>query len=136
MTRTTMTALAALALATAPATAAVTWDTNDDGSVNAEEFVSGYSEGEAFNRFDDDDDNRLTPEEVGLEEPDAVFEAADANDDGVLSQAEVGGWTFGEYDVDADEELSEEEMAEYEADEEAMRTPLDDLSEPGPKYSQ
>lgn len=136
MTRITLTALATIALAAAPA-AAVTWDTNDDGSVNAEEFVSGYTNASAFDRFDDNDDDRLTPAEVGLADgPDAVFRAADDNKDGVLSRSEVAGTTFDRYDENRDRMLDATEMERYEADEEAMRTPLDDITEPGPKVSQ
>jgi Ca2+-binding EF-hand superfamily protein len=137
MTRKSLLAAAALALAAGPAGAAVTWDTDDDGSVNAQEFVKGYRSAEAFNRFDDDDDSALTPNELGLSEPDAVFRAADENGDGELTQREISSMTFMSYDEDASGALEGDEVSRLESDVETGETPLlDDIGEAGPDYSQ
>ena len=137
MTRKSLLAATALALAAGPAGAAATWDTNDDGSVNAREFVEGYKSPEVFNRFDDDDDSALTPEELGLSEPDAVFREADENGDGELTQREISSMTFMSYDEDASGALEDDEVSRLESDVETGETPLlDDISEAGPDYSQ
>lgn len=115
MTRLTTTIAATAALIAAPA-AAMTWDTNDDGSVDAREFVSGYANAATFDRFDDDGNGALTPQEVGLTRPDAVFLAADANHDGTLSMAEIGGGTFRSYDRDRNALIDRREMEAYERD--------------------
>lgn len=52
---------------------AVTWDTNDDGSVDAEMFASGNAPSMTFDRFDDNGDGAISPAEVGLTRPDRIF---------------------------------------------------------------
>ncbi len=116
------TAIAAmLGLAAAPALA-VTWDDNDDGQVNAGEFVSGYTAANTFDRYDDDGNGALSPAEVGLSEPDRVFEMADLDDSGALDRAELTVGAFATYDTDRDRMLSAEEMSVFDADREAGRS--------------
>lgn len=117
MKRITTLLTAATALAAAPAFAAMTWDTNDDGAVDAREFTDGQVAASTFERFDDDNDGALTPEEVGLDAPDRHFMQADVDGDGALSEQELGVGTFDFYDTDDDRAISEDEMAEYRADE-------------------
>jgi len=125
--------LTAIALGFGPAQA-VTWDTNDDGSVNAEEFVRGHAGSSTFQRFDDNNDNVITPAEVGLENPDEVFMKADENDDGQLNREELGMAAFMSYDTDLDMSLDTEEWDAFERDQSIRETPFGGPGLPaGPK---
>jgi len=103
--------IAAAGLAATPAMS-VTWDTDDDGTINPQEFAEGMTAANTFDRFDDDNDNVLTPEEVGLGEPDEAFRRLDTNNDGVLSEAELNVGLFATYDTDESGEIDVDEMAE------------------------
>lgn len=90
---------------------AVTWDTNDDGSVDAEEFAKGDVASVTFDGFDDDGDGAISPAEVGLTEPDEIFMAGDGEGDGLPVRGELSAATFVSYDRDRDEALDEDEWS-------------------------
>lgn len=123
MTRLFVTILASAALA-GTAAHAVTWDTNDDGTVDAAEFAKGNSAALTFDRFDDNDDGAITPREVGLTEPDEVFLAADNNGDGALTPSELTEGTFNTYDRNNDGSLDTEEMKIFEYEESIRQNPF------------
>ncbi len=121
MTRMTSAIAVATALLTTGAVAAMEFDTNDDGQVDAREFLEGDVAASTFDRFDDNDDSVLIPEELGLSEPNAAFLQADANNDGRLNEREVGLDVFGYYDTNFDSMLNPREMSEYDDDVELGR---------------
>lgn len=118
---TSMAAVLALGVNTA---FAVTWDTNDDGAVDAEEFAKGNIASITFDRFDDNGDGAISPAEVGLTEPDEIFMAGDNNGDGLLTRAELSAATFGSYDRNRDEVLDEEEWSIFEQEERVRSRPF------------
>jgi len=130
----TIFAIAAAALTATPALAA-NWDTNDDGSVSSEEFRSGYVSASAFDRFDDDDNGVLSPEELGLSEPTPLFNDSDANNNGTIEPDEAGRALFVSYDEDENESLDSDEFAAYEEDEANEETMLDDITDRGPQVN-
>jgi len=107
--------IAAFGLVAAPV-AAVTWDTDDDGTINPEEFAEGNATASEFDRFDDNNDNVLTPDEVGLGEPDEAFGSLDTDRDGVLRRRELDLGLFGSYDLDGDRMLDVNELMDSQQD--------------------
>lgn len=130
MKRFMISAATALALGASPAVAHV-WDTNDDGSIDAEEFVKGNLSAATFERFDDNGDDAISFEEVGLDSPDAVFRAGDDNGDGVLTREELSVATFYSYDVNDNDVLEAEEIELFERDERIRSMPF---GGPGPNH--
>lgn len=123
MTRFFTLAIASFALGSVSAHA-LTWDTNDDGKVDAVEFATGNTAAATFNRFDDNDDGAISPAEVGLNEPDAVFERADDDSDGFLTKDELTMATFLSYDRDQSGGLEESEMSTYEYEQDIRSNPF------------
>jgi len=116
MKRITTLIAATAALAAGPALAATSFDTNDDGTVDAKEFLEGDVAAATFDRFDDDNNGVVTPEELGLDGPTFRFMLADVNNDGALSESELGSTTFVYYDKNNDAKLSENEMETFRAE--------------------
>lgn len=130
MIRVPLYALAAVVGLGVSVASATTWDTNDDGSVDAKEFATGNSAAVTFDRFDDDGNGVITPNEVGLSKPDEIFERADNNSDGALSRTELSEATFASYDRDQDGMLRDDEWRRFEYDEGRRNNPFADWQAP------
>ena len=103
---------------------AVSWDTNDDGKVDAKEFATGNISDNTFTRFDDNGDGTITPNEVGLDSPDDAFRRADDNGDGYLTKEELTLGTFYSYDGNVDGILDAEEFERYQYEQEVRSKPF------------
>ena len=101
MTRKTLAMLAATTmLGAGSAMAATAWDKNEDGVVDAHEFIQAKGSAETFERLDANADGSLSPAEMGVARTAHVFLVADIDGDGALTRRELDGVTFYLYDAD------------------------------------
>ncbi|SFI41159.1 EF-hand domain-containing protein [Jannaschia pohangensis] len=109
-------ALFAIALA-GPALAVAQWDVDADGTLNPEEFVSGFASMATFSKFDVDSSGTLdaTEWDSGLTEI-GEYGNMDLNGDGVVDEAEYNALLFNRYDTNGSGTIETEEMAQVEAD--------------------
>lgn len=90
-------------------------DADDDGQVSTAEFEEFLDDVDAFDRYDDNDDDVLSQEEY-REAVDAeisgvdYFRGFDRDNTGGLSESEFADGLFGIYDADGSGGLSEDEF--------------------------
>lgn len=107
----------AFALSVGSAMAQASWDQNADGSLDPQEFVSGFGALDKFSTFDADGSVQLDQAEwdTGLGDV-GEYANMDLNGDGGVDEAEFNALLFNRYDGDGSGTLDAEEIAMVEAD--------------------
>lgn len=100
-----------------PAAAQTNWDTDGDGALGAQEFVTGFTTMATFPSFDADGGGLLDEAEwnAGLT-PIGDYANMDLNGDGGVDEGEYNALIFNRYDGDGSGTIDTTEMAAVEAD--------------------
>ena len=106
-----------LAATATTALAQAEWDTNGDGALDPQEFVTGFSSMATYSGFDADGSGALdqTEWDSGLTEV-GEYQNMDLNGDGMVDEAEYNALLFNRYDQDGTGMLEAAEIELIEAD--------------------
>lgn len=80
--------IAAVALTAGGALAHSVWDTNQDGMIDADEYMAGMAEDDTFAAYDANQDGMIDQDEFNQ----ATWRTYDMDGDGMWSQTEAGVW--------------------------------------------